>query len=578
MKKLTKLGLVSFSIFVLNAYSQTIVKADENGNTGTSVALAPSTGQANSSSSSTSSINTPQNGNSTVASNVTPTTEEATSTSNTANNSVSENSRESDTRAVTPKNGNIIDEGGYVNVEGQPAHYSEDGKSVVYNYTVAYKAMHSSDHGQSVSDLEIRFPKIPNAKVDFTLVGTRDEKENPVSVNVPMKKINYDDENRPTPTVIPRAEELAAGRTPLVVVGNEGSPGTVGIDFDKVTAYTIYTLFTKSQAVRVSIAIPLEEAKKIKYFPLDARMDWKSSQEGGGSYEEGSQNLQEYHNHTVGFLGSDGHQSFGGLENPALVDDSYVQNGHLIKSVANPSTYITPNNGDWTIIPHDTNINPETFFNYVKIFSLNRNPNISYYASEFEDMADQDVSVLHYGDVVVDYVIKGTNQSLKPTYIDTPKTSIYGSDGKLVTYNTGEDINERPSSITVDGQKYNLVGISSTSAPETGQLKEGTTHVVYEYEKEPDPEPTPDPKPTPTPAPTPSPEPNSDPKPTPNPEPASKPVQPEKIQSSEQKSAPEKAQLPNTGTSDSPSAMNLLAILAGILGLSLFKKSKKSES
>ena len=463
-------------------------------------------------------------------------------------------------------------------MEGQPAHFSEDGKSVVYNYTVAYKAMHSSDHGQSVSDLEIRFPKIPNAKVDFTLVGTRDEKENPVSVNVPMKKINYDDENRPTPTVIPRAEELAAGRTPLVVVGNEGSPGTVGIDFDKVTAYTIYTLFTKSQAVRVSIAIPLEEAKKIKYFPLDARMDWKSSQEGGGSYEEGSQNLQEYHNHTVGFLGSDGHQSFGGLENPALIDDSYVKNGHLIKSVANPSTYITPNNGDWTSIPHDTNINPETFFNYVKIFTLKYNPAVKYYASEFEDMADQDVSVLHYGDVVVDYVIKGTNQSLKPTYTDTPKTSIYGSDGKLVTYNTGEDINERPSSITVDGQKYNLVGISSTSAPETGQLKEGTTHVVYEYEKEPDPEPTPDPKPTPTPAPTPSPEPNSDPKPTPNPEPASKPVQPEKIQSSEQKSAPEKAQLPNTGTSDSPSAMNLLAILAGILGLSLFKKSKKSES
>lgn len=578
MKKLTKLGLVSFSIFVLNAYSQTVVKADENGDTDTPVALASSTDQTNSSSSSTSSANAQQNENSTVASNATPTTEEATSTSSTVNSSVSENGRESDTRAVTPKNGNIIDEGGYVNVEGQPAHYSEDGKSVVYNYTVAYKAMHSSDHGQSVSDLEIRFPNIPNAKVDFTLVGTRDEKDNPVSVNVPMKKINFDDENRPTPTVIPRAEELVAGKTPLVVVGNEGSPGTVGIDFDKVTAYTIYTLFTKSQAVRVSIAIPLEEAKKIKYFPLDARMDWKSSQEGGGSFEEGSQNLQEYHNHTVGFPVSDGHQSFGGLENPSLIDDSYVKNGHLIKSVGNPSTYITPNNGDWTSIPHDTNINPETFFNYVKIFSLNRNPNISYYASEFEDMADQDVSVLHYGDVVVDYVIKGTNQSLKPTYTDTPKTSIYGSDGKLVTYNTGEDINERPSSITVDGQKYNLVGISSTSAPETGQLKEGTTHVVYEYEKEPDLEPTPDPKPTPTPAPTPSPEPNPDPKPTPNPEPASKPVQPEKIQSSEQKSAPEKAQLPNTGISDSPSAMNLLAILAGILGLSLFKKSKKSES
>ena len=43
MKKLTKLGLVSFSIFVLNAYSQTVVKADENGDTDTPVALESST-------------------------------------------------------------------------------------------------------------------------------------------------------------------------------------------------------------------------------------------------------------------------------------------------------------------------------------------------------------------------------------------------------------------------------------------------------------------------------------------------------------------------------------------------------
>lgn len=553
MKKLTKLGVVSFSIFVLNAYSQTIVKADENGNSAIPVALAPSTGQANSSSSSTSSANAQQNGNSTAASNVTPTTEEATSTSSTANSSVSENSRESDTRAVTPKNGNIIDEGGYVNVEGQPAHYSEDGKSVVYNYTVAYKAMHSSDHGQSVSDLEIRFPNIPNAKVDFTLVGTRDEKENPVSVNVPMKKINYDDENRPAPTVIPRVEELAAGRIPLVV-GYEGSPGLVGIEFDKVTTYTIYTLFAKSQAVRVSIAIPLEEAKKIKYFPLDARMDWKSSQEGGGSYEEGSQSLQEYHNHVVGFLGSDGNPSYGGLENPALIDDSYVQNGHLIKSVANPSTYITPNNGDWTTIPHDTNIDPETFFNYVKIFSLNRNPNISYYASEFEDMADQDVSAFNYGDVVVDYVVKGTNQSLKPTYTDTPKTSIYGSDGKLVDYNTGENTDERPEIIIVDGQKYKLVGISTSSAPETGQLKEGTTHIIYEYEKEVLP--------------------TSDSSSEPSNEVPSKP---EETTVTESRAVANQPQLPNTGETNSQLFFSLVAILTGFFGISLFKKTQDNE-
>ena len=217
-------------------------------------------------------------------------------------------------------------------------------------------------------------------------------------------------------------------------------------------------------------------------------------------------------------------------------------------------------------------------------------------------MADQDVSTLHYGDVVVDYVIKGTNQSIKKTYKDTPLTSIYGSDGKLVTYNTGDNSDERPFSITVDGQKYNLVGISSTSAPETGELKEGTTHVIYEYEKEPAPKPDPEPapKPNPEPAPKPNPEPAPKPKsnpepapkpnpeltpkpnpeltPKPNPEPAPKPIQQEKVQSLEQKSAHEKAQLPNTGTSESPSAMNLLAIIAGIFGISLFKKSKKSES
>ena len=143
-----------------------------------------------------------------------------------------------------------------------------------------------------------------------------------------------------------------------------------------------------------------------------------------------------------------------------------------------------------------------------------------------------------------------------------------------MTYNAAENADERPSSITVDGKKYNLVGVSSTSAPEIGQLKEGTTHVIYEYEKEPDP----DPEPTPDPKPTPDPEPTPDPKPTPDPEPTPKPVQPENVQSTEQKSAPKKAQLPNTGTSDSPLAMDLLAILAGIFGISLFKKSKKTEN
>ncbi|EFX40584.1 LPXTG cell wall anchor domain-containing protein [Streptococcus peroris] len=582
MKKLTKLGVASFSIFVLNVYSQTIVKADENVNTSTPVALASSAGQANSSSSSTSSVNAQQDGNSTVASNVTPTTEEATSTSNTANTSVSENGRESNTRAVTPKNGNIIDEGGYVNVEGQPAFSSEDGKNVTYSYTVAYQAMHSSDHGQSVSDLAIRIPNLPNAKVDFTLVGTRDAKESPISVNVPMKLINFDDENRLYPTVIPRAEELEAGKIPFIV-GFKGYGAYGGVDESKITSYSIFTVFSKSQAVRVNVTLPLEEAKKIKYLPIDTRMDWKSSQEGGGSYEEGSQNLQDYKNHQVGVYNENGEFSYGGLENPSLIDDSYVQNGHLIRSVSNPSTYITPNNGDWTRIPHDININPETFFNYVKTFNLKYNPVVSYYASEFEDMADQDVSAFYQGNVLVDYVIKDSSQSIKSTYTDTPLTSIYGMDGALKTYDISKNNKERPEFIIFNGQTYHLVGVSTTSAPEYGLMKEGTTQVVYEYVKEE--------LSTVTPAPT----------FIPPVIPAQKPVQSSqnediKVNSIEEQSSnhkeiskpqldqdlanqsevsPEQGQLPNTGNSNTP-FFSFLGSLVGIFGFALLKK-RKSE-
>ena len=64
----------------------------------------------------------------------------------------------------------------------------------------------------------------------------------------------------------------------------------------------------------------------------------------------------------------------------------------------------------------------------------------------------------------------------------------------MAAYNTAEDGNEAPQSITYDGKEYRLVGTSATSAPATGALAEGATRVVYEYAL----------APTPTPAPTPS--------------------------------------------------------------------------
>ena len=579
MKKLTKFGIITMSVFALNLVSQSVVQAEgtnsEPANVSETLGITNSTDAENTSS---------------VDNRVAP-------------DPTSDTSRKSD----EPDGSNIIDEGGYVNVEGLPAHFSEDGKSVVYNYTVAFKGMHSSTHGETVQGVRVRIPEIVGSKVDFTLIGTRDANENPVDVNVPMKEFSYNEyiESTDGKEIVPTAEELAAGKKPSVVNVTDYENYNDAREYlnDKVNTYAVSSQTLRSNAFRVSVTVPLEEAKKIKYLPIDVRLPWKCSQEGSlGLYEEGCQNLEDYPQAQPYYQDSNGKNTYGALANPSLVDDTYVQNDHLIRSVSNQNTYITPNNGDWKTIPHDVNINPETFFNYVKTFTLKYNPAVKYYASEFEDMADQDVSTLHYGDVVVDYVIKGTNQSIKETYKDTPLTSIYGSDGNLVTYNAAENADERPSSITVDGKKYNLVGVSSTSAPETGQLKEGTTHVIYEYEKEPEPEPdpkptpnpdptptpnpdpapnpepTPDPKPTPAPKPTPNPEPTPDPKPIPDPEPAPKPVQPENVQSTEQKSDPEKAQLPNTGTSDSPLTMNLLAILAGIFGISLFKKSKKSEN
>ena len=81
----------------------------------------------------------------------------------------------------------------------------------------------SSDRVQTVRDIRLRIPDIPGAKVDFTLIGTRDANENPVPVNVPMKvilpdEIVSDSDTDPTTTlnsdssVVPTAEELRAGK------------------------------------------------------------------------------------------------------------------------------------------------------------------------------------------------------------------------------------------------------------------------------------------------------------------------------------------------------------------------------
>ena len=546
MNKLVKLGLTSFSIFVLNSYTQFIVKSDENISTET-IAIQENLGYSDNSISKleSSTSNQIDDSNKSFESSIAVTEE---------NN------------VETKLNDNVISEGGHVNVEGQNATISKDGKSVTYSYIVAYQRMHSSDHTQTVNDLLIRVPKIKNATVQFTLVGTRDAKGNPINVNKPMTEISfngtekYDRETFNTPTV----EELEAGKTPYVVNTSNYEYGYM--TDGKVESYGLFTNFDNSQAYKVEVTVPMEEAKKIKYLAIDARMVWKASQEGGvNSYETGSQNLEEYSNHYFAAdLDSD---DIGGMGDPSSIDESYVRNGHLIKSVSNPTTYITPNNGDWTRIPEDTNIDKSTFFNYVDKFTLRANTKVVYYVSEKEDMADQDVSALYTGNVIIDYLIKGTNQKLKETYNKISEFPIYDSTGELVTYKVGDNSIERPDKIMVDGITYRLVGLSTSSDSETGTLKNGTVHITYEYEKEiitTTVEP-----PTTTVEPT-----TTTVEPTPGSSSESGQAQTsssEKATEAESKSVADQTELPNTGESNSQLFYTFAAILMGFFGISLLK-------
>ena len=569
MNKLVKLGLTSFSIFVLNSYTQFIVKSDDNISTET-IAIQKNSGYGDNSISKleSSTSNQIDDSNKSFESSIAVTEE---------NN------------VETKLNDNVISEGGHVNVEGQNATITKDGKSFTYSYIVAYQRMHSSDHAQTVNDLLIRVPKIKNATVLFTLVGTRDAKGNPINVNKPMTEIsfddteNYDRETFNTPTV----EELETGKTPYVVNTSNYEYGYM--TDGKVESYGLFTNFDNSQAYKVEVTVPMEEAKKIKYLAIDARMVWKASQEGGvNSYETGSQNLEEYSNHYFAAdLDSD---DIGGMGNPSSIDESYVRNGHLIKSVSNPTTYITPNNGDWTRIPEDTNIDKSTFFNYVDKFTLRVNPKVVYYVSEKEDMADQDVSALYTGNVIIDYLIKGTNQKLKETYNKISEFPIYDSTGELVTYKVGDNSIERPDKIMVDGITYRLVGLSTSSDSETGTLKNGTVHITYEYEKEiitttVEPTTTTTVEPTTT---TVEPTTTTTEEPTtttvelktttvePTPGSSSEPGQAqtsssEKATEAESKSVADQTVLPNTGESNSQLFYTIAAILMGFFGISLLK-------
>lgn len=191
MKKLTKFGIITMSVFALNLVSQSVVQADETNSEPANVSVTPgitNSTDAENTSSADNKVAPDPNSDTSLKSDEEGANASSPKTEETPTNSEATTGGKEDSTGS-----NIIDEGGFVNVEGLPAHFSEDGKSVVYNYTVAFKELHSSDHGQAVRGVRIRIPNISGAKANFTLIGTYDANGNPVDVNVPMKEISYNE-------------------------------------------------------------------------------------------------------------------------------------------------------------------------------------------------------------------------------------------------------------------------------------------------------------------------------------------------------------------------------------------------
>ena len=110
----------------------------------------------------------------------------------------------------------------------------------------------------------IRVPKIKNATVQFTLVGTRDAKGNPINVNKPMTEISFDDtENMiAKPLILRPLRNWKQKKTPYVVNTSNYEYGYM--TDGKVESYGLFTNFDNSQAYKVEVTVPMEEAKKIK--------------------------------------------------------------------------------------------------------------------------------------------------------------------------------------------------------------------------------------------------------------------------------------------------------------------------
>ncbi len=180
-------------------------------------------------------------------------------------------------------------------------------------------------------------------------------------------------------------------------------------DFSRVHAYRyIDAVRGNPIGIRVTFDVDDDQVKKTPFVPVDTRLLFKKSQEGGFSLaKDGSTVLSDYRNATVIDKNTGkklDSNEYGINPNARLSQYRFVEFPELIKEnmfdinglYAEASADVTNYSGYWHEISEDMEpwgtggyiLRDLNSFDYTKQFTLHANPAVTYFAASSEDMAD----------------------------------------------------------------------------------------------------------------------------------------------------------------------------------------------
>ena len=180
-------------------------------------------------------------------------------------------------------------------------------------------------------------------------------------------------------------------------------------DFSRVHAYRYVDAVRENPiGIRVTFDVDDDQVKKTPFVPVDTRLLFKKSQEGGFSLaKDGSTVLSDYRNATVIDKNTGkklDNSEYGVNPNARLSQYRFVEFPELIKEnmfdinglYAEASADVTNYSGYWHEISEDMEpwgtggfmLRDLNSFDYTRQFTLYANPAVTYFAASSEDMAD----------------------------------------------------------------------------------------------------------------------------------------------------------------------------------------------